>query len=116
MFHSAHGIRLKLVSNWEQNMLYTKSLQVLLRKGISMLTGLKVSYLTFKCVFYRPELNAKAGAHGIEFCLETYQWIEPEEYKKKMGHLFSYMFTSIPMVFKMSEIAGIFCILYFFCI
>ena len=68
MFHSAHGIRLKLVSNWEQNMLYTKSLQVLLRKGISMLTGLKVSYLTFKCVFYRPELNAKAGAHGIEFC------------------------------------------------
>ena len=68
MFHSAHGIRFKLVSNWEQSMLYTKSLQVLHRKGISMLTGLKVSSLTCKCVFYRPELNAKAVAHGIELC------------------------------------------------
>ena len=32
-----------------------------------MLTGLKVSSLTCKCVFYRPELNAKAGPHVIEF-------------------------------------------------
>ena len=40
-------------------MSYTKSLQVLHRKGISMLTDLKVSSLTCKCVFYRPELNAK---------------------------------------------------------
>ena len=53
---------------WEQSMLYTKSLQVLHRKGISMLTGLKVSSLTCKCVFYRPELNAKVGAHATEFC------------------------------------------------
>ena len=67
MFHSAHGIRVKLVSNWKESMLYTKSLQVLHRKGISMLTGLKVSSLTCKCVFYRPELNAKAGPHVIEF-------------------------------------------------
>ena len=55
-------------SNLYQSMLYTKSLQVLHRKGISMLTGLKVSSLTCECVFYRPELNVKAGAHGIEFC------------------------------------------------
>ena len=55
-------------SNWEQSMLHTKSLQVVHRKGISMLTGLKGSLLTCKCVFYRPELNAMAGAHGIEFC------------------------------------------------
>ena len=48
-------------------MLYTKSLEVLHREGISMLTGLKVSSLTCKCVFYRPELNAKAGTHRIEF-------------------------------------------------
>ena len=48
-------------------MLNTKSLKVLHRKGISMLTGLKVSSLTCKFVFYRPELNAKAGAHRIEF-------------------------------------------------
>ena len=33
-----------------------------------MLTDLKVSFLTSKCVFYRPELNVKVGAHGIEFC------------------------------------------------
>ena len=55
-------------SNWGQSMLYTKSLQVLNRKGISMLTALKMSSLTCKCVFYRPELNAKAVAHGIELC------------------------------------------------
>ena len=33
--------QVQIVSNWEQSMLYTKSLQVLHRKGISMLTGLK---------------------------------------------------------------------------
>ena len=32
-----------------------------------MLTGLKVSSLTRKCVFYRPELNAKGEPHGIKF-------------------------------------------------
>ena len=32
-----------------------------------MLTGLKVSSLTCKCVFYRGELNAKVPPlHGIE--------------------------------------------------
>ena len=55
------------MSNWEQSMLYTKSLQVLHRKGIFMLTDLKVSLLTCKRVFYRPELNATAGTYGIEF-------------------------------------------------
>ena len=59
--------QVQIVSNWEQSMLYTKSLQVLHRKGISMLTDLKVPSLTCKCVFYRPELNAMAGAHVIEF-------------------------------------------------
>ena len=68
MFHSAHGIRVKLVPNWKESMLYTKSLQVLHRKGISMLTSLKVSSLTRKYVFHRPELNAKASPHGIKFC------------------------------------------------
>ena len=32
-----------------------------------MLTGLKVSSLACKCVFYRPEHNAKEEPHGIEF-------------------------------------------------
>ena len=33
-----------------------------------MLTDLKVSSLTYECVFYRPELNAKGEPHRIEFC------------------------------------------------
>ena len=53
-------------SDCEQSMLHTKSLKVLHRKGISMLAGLKKSSLTCKCVFYRPELYGKEGAHGIE--------------------------------------------------
>ena len=32
-----------------------------------MFKGLKVSYLVCKCVFYRPEHNAKGGPHGTEF-------------------------------------------------
>ena len=46
MFPSADGIRVKLISNWKKVMLYTKSLQVLHRKGTSMLTSLKVLSLT----------------------------------------------------------------------
>ena len=94
VLHSAHGIRFKLVPNWEQSMLNTKSLQVLLRKGIPILKGLKVSSLTCKCAFYRPELNAKVGPHGIEF---WNPWNIPMEVKQslrnireKWGHLSSY--------------------------
>ena len=36
-------------------------------KRISMLPGLKVFSLAYKCVFYRPENNAKVGFHGIKF-------------------------------------------------
>ena len=32
-----------------------------------MLAGLKVSSLASKCVFYRPEQNAKRGHHEVEF-------------------------------------------------
>ena len=32
-----------------------------------MLAGLKVSFSTCKCVFYRPEPNAKEEPYGIEF-------------------------------------------------
>ena len=32
-----------------------------------MLTGLKVSTLSCKCVFYRPEHNAKGERNEIEF-------------------------------------------------
>lgn len=61
----------KLVSNWEQNMLYTKKWQILRRKGISILTDWKMSFLCVYvcvCVFYRPEYNVKRGEHHeIEF-------------------------------------------------
>ena len=49
----------ELVSNWEQNMLYNKSQKNFCRKKVLMLTGFKVSPLGSKCVFYRPEHNAK---------------------------------------------------------
>ena len=32
-----------------------------------MLAGLKVSSLACKCVFYRPELNAKGESHELHF-------------------------------------------------
>ena len=64
MFHSIHGIKIKL----ETKHVITKSLHVLHTKGISMLTGLKVSSFACKCVSYGPELKAKAGLHGMEFC------------------------------------------------
>ena len=59
-----YEIGVKLESNSEQNISHTKSLQILCRKRI---TGLKGSYLACKCVFYRPEHNAKGRPHGTEF-------------------------------------------------
>ena len=32
-----------------------------------MLTGFEASSLACKCVFHRPEHNAKGAPHGIEF-------------------------------------------------
>ena len=32
-----------------------------------MLTGWKASFLTFKCVFYRPELNVKREPMELNF-------------------------------------------------
>ena len=96
-------------SNWKQSKFYTKSLQVSHRKGISMLTGLEVSSLTCKCVFYGPELNAKARPHGIEFSKpwnETTDGSSLRNIQKKNGVIcLVIMFTSIVLVFKMSEIA-----------
>ena len=48
-------------------MLYTKSLHVLHRKGVSMLTGLKMSSLTCKCVFYGQELNERWDLMELNF-------------------------------------------------
>ena len=63
--------RAKLVSNWEQNMLYTKKWQILRRKSISKSTDWKMSFVCVcmcVCVLYRPEYNVKRGEHHeIEF-------------------------------------------------
>ena len=74
MFDFAHSLfqvspwdRNQVISNWEGNTLYTKSKQMLCRKRISMLTGLNMSSLTYKYVFYRPGKNAKGEPHGAEF-------------------------------------------------
>ena len=87
-----HGIAAKLVSNWEQNMLYNESYQDFCRKTMAILTGLKVSSLTCKCLFYRPEHNAKGGGTPWKWTLkalkcrnETYQRIEFKEKMEKMG-------------------------------
>ena len=50
-----------------------------------MLTGLKVSSLTCKFVFYRPELNAKAEPIELNLQALKRQWVEPKEYKRKIG-------------------------------
>ena len=60
------GIGAKLVSNWKQNLLYTKRLQLFCRKIISIIRGMKGSSLA--CVFCRPQRNSKEGPLGIEFC------------------------------------------------
>ena len=39
----------------------------LCRKRISVLTGVKVSYLKCKCVFYRPENNVKKDPMKLNF-------------------------------------------------
>ena len=75
--------QVQIVSNWEQSMLYTKSLQVL---GISMLTGVKVSSLTHVNVYFTDQnLMRRQEPMELNFAsLETYQWIELKEYKGKL--------------------------------
>ena len=59
-----------MVSNWEQNMLYNRSQQILCRKEISMLASLKVSSLADKYVLYTPEPNAKGGLNFEGFAMQ----------------------------------------------
>ena len=54
-------------SNWEQSMLYTKSLQVLNRKGISMLRGLKMSSLTLNVYFTDKNLIQRQDPMELNF-------------------------------------------------
>ena len=64
-------------SSWDQGqigielrtkyVIYQKLANFLQKKYIYMLTGLIVSSLVCKCVFYRPEHNAKRRLYRIEF-------------------------------------------------
>ena len=81
-----------------------------------MLTGLKVSSLVFKCVFYRAEHNAKVGRHGAKFWR---LWNPKMKYngqcsmsRQKNGIIcLVIMFTPGVMVMKVSKLAHF---LYFF--
>ena len=61
-------------------MLYTKSLQILRWKIISMLKGLRVSSSAFKLAFHRPEHNAKG--EGMKLNLEG---LEMQKWNIPMG-------------------------------
>ena len=72
----------KYVSNWKQNMLYTKSQKILLRKRVYIyVKDLKVSSLSCKCVCYCQEHNAK-GTNPMELnfeSLEIPKWNVPTD-------------------------------------
>ena len=79
------------------------------RKRITMLTVLQVSSLACKCVFYRPEHNAKE----LNFeDLEMQKWHEPINRALRVGekngviYLFI-MFTPRIMVIKMSKMVTV---------
>ena len=60
----------KLVSNWEQNMLYTKKWQILRRKGISILTDWKMSFLCVYvcvCVLQTRKLYNRGDSMELNF-------------------------------------------------
>ena len=64
-----------------------------IRKKISRLTGLKVSSLTCKCVFYRPEHDTKEGPHetmnfeGLEMQKRNIPTDTTQNAGEKMGSL-----------------------------
>ena len=75
-----------------------------------MLTGLKVSSLACKYVFYRPEYNAKGGSHELNFDgLKMQKWNIPmdraQRVDEKNGVICLVMFTPGFIVIKMSKMA-----------
>ena len=74
-----------------------------------MLTGLKVSSLTYKCVFYRLEHNATGDPMELNFAgLEMQKWIIPTDSARredeKNGVIFLIiMFTPGVTVINMSK-------------
>ena len=68
--HYTYSMELERIGIKFRKKTYTKSFQILCRKKISMLTGLKVSPLARKCVFYRPDHNTNGGPMKMNFGLE----------------------------------------------
>ena len=82
-----------------------------------MLTGLKVSYLACKYVFYKPEHHTRGELHGINEIdgkNEIYQRIESKELMRKMVSFLScFLLDLCSMVTKISN--SIFSIFSIFC-
>ena len=80
------------------------------RKRLSLLTGLKVSYLAYKCVFYRQEHYARR----IKFeSLEIQKENMPIDRNQRVGEkngiiCFVIMFTPSAIVIKISKMAHFF--------
>ena len=100
LYYFVHRIGATLVPNWEQSMLYTKSWQILCRKRIPTSTGLEISSLAWKYVFYRLKHKLRGGTHRIEF---RRSWNAKMKYTKglnsksrweKWDHLPSYLLNS----------------------
>ena len=80
------------------------------------MSGLKVSSLVKKCVFYRPELTGKRTPHGTEIKFLKFKTKgklkdRAQIIDKKNGVIRLVMFTPRVMVIKMSKIADF---MYFF--
>ena len=75
-----------------------------------MLTGLKVTSLVQKCLFYRPELTGKSGLHGTEIkFLKLKSWNvstdRAQRIHEKKWVIRLVMFTPRVMVIKTSKMA-----------
>ena len=106
LYYFVHRIGATLVPNWEQSMLYTKSWQILCRKRIPTSTGLEISSLACKYVFYRLK-------HKFED-LEMQKWNIPKDWTQRVdeknGIICLVIFLTPGVMFiKMSKMAH-FCI------
>ena len=89
---------------------YIPKWETILEKKDIYITGLKVSSYACKCVFWRPEHNAKEELHGNEFeCFEMQKWnilTERAQREDENGILcLVIMFTPGVIVIKMSKMA-----------
>ena len=82
-----------------------------------MLTGLNVSSFACKCVFYRPDSNAKGGPHKVELWRSwnteiKHTIVRAQKVDEKNGFIcLLIMFTFRVMVLNMSKMAYFLCFL-----